>query len=210
MSTEISGSRARREKEKENMKSAILEAAIKIIAQEGYHKLSMRKIADAIEYTPTTIYSYYKDKAEIISDISRQIRDKIISDVRIAMDENRGSPLENQLKIAFKAFLYSIADCSEMGSAVIKSGMGTIFGPEDEAMPPENNGILMLHGFLELGQQQGIFRKLDNNISWMLVTALIGFGLNSIENKLHLNENWPHLVEVYTDMLVKGLLPGRA
>jgi len=184
------------------MRGAILAAAIKIIADEGYEKLSMRKIADAIDYTPTTIYSYYKDKAQIVDDIAMQIHNKIIADVEVTMAENKASPPDDQLRFAFKTFLYSMADCADMGSAVIKSRAETIFGPNDK----ENSGITILQEFLAYGQRVGVFRELDDNISWMLITALIGFGLNSIENQLHNNENWPYLAEVFVDMLVRGLV----
>ena len=61
------GIKERRDVEKAEMKQKIMTAAIEIIEQEGYEKLSIRKIASRIEYSPTTIYLYYKDKAEIES-----------------------------------------------------------------------------------------------------------------------------------------------
>ena len=198
--------KARREKEKETMRTTILEAAIKIIIDESYDKLTMRKIADVIDYTPTTIYSYYKDKAQIVNDISRQIYDKIICAAKSALDENKDSPFDEQLIAVFKAFLYSIANCAEMGDAVIRSGTGAIFGPNDESVQPEDNGILILSDLLMQGQQASVFRKLDENIPWMLITALIGFGLNAIENRLYLSEHWHGLVETFVDILVNGLL----
>lgn len=200
------GKRARREKEKESMRNEILQAAIKIIAKEGYEKLSMRKIADAIEYTATTIYSYYKDKAEIIDDIARQIYEKIISDAKAVLGNNDEISEDKKVGTVFKVLLYSMADCAEMGSAVIRSGTRAVFGPDSENIPPEDNGILILNDLLVQGQQKLIFRQLDENISWMLVTALVGFALDAIENKLHLNEEWPNLVEIYVDMLVRGIL----
>jgi AcrR family transcriptional regulator len=56
----------RKEREKEEMRKAIIEAARKLFLEEGYEKTSMRAIADAIEYSPGTIYLYFKDKDDII------------------------------------------------------------------------------------------------------------------------------------------------
>jgi len=197
----------RRKKEKEVMKSTILEAAIKIIIEEGYDKLSMRKIANVIDYTPTTIYSYYKDKAQIIDDISKQISDNVINNVKVALEENKEDSPEQQLILAFKVFLYSITDNAQMGKAVMQSGTRAIFSSNDEPISPENNGVLILSHILTDGQKQGLLRKVDNNTPWMLITALIGFAMNALENHLYLNENWHELVNTYTEMLVKGLLP---
>jgi AcrR family transcriptional regulator len=40
-------------------------AALEVFATEGYQQLSMRRLAEKVEYSPTTIYLYFKDKAEL-------------------------------------------------------------------------------------------------------------------------------------------------
>jgi AcrR family transcriptional regulator len=55
----------RKDREKQEMIELILEEAMKLIIEEGYDNITMRKIADRIEYSPTTIYLYFKDKSEI-------------------------------------------------------------------------------------------------------------------------------------------------
>lgn len=47
------------------MINLILNEAMKLFIEEGYENVTMRKIADRIEYSPTTIYLYFKDKSEI-------------------------------------------------------------------------------------------------------------------------------------------------
>ena len=47
----------------------ILDTAREMFAEEGYHSVSMRKIADKIEYSPTTIYLYFKDKNDLLQQI---------------------------------------------------------------------------------------------------------------------------------------------
>jgi AcrR family transcriptional regulator len=56
----------RRAKEKENLRRAILDAARELFVSQGYEAVSMRKIAERIEYSPTAIYLYFKDKEEIL------------------------------------------------------------------------------------------------------------------------------------------------
>jgi len=62
----------RRDREKLQMKELILQAAAHIIFTEGYDKLSIRKIANQIEYSPAIIYHYFSNKDEILSQILRQ------------------------------------------------------------------------------------------------------------------------------------------
>jgi AcrR family transcriptional regulator len=56
----------RREREKEEIRRKILDAARELFAREGYDRVTMRAIADAIEYSPTTIYNHFEDKDDLV------------------------------------------------------------------------------------------------------------------------------------------------
>jgi AcrR family transcriptional regulator len=56
----------RKEKQKLEIRKAILDASMKLFIEQGYENVSIRKIADLIEYSPTTVYLYFKDKNEIL------------------------------------------------------------------------------------------------------------------------------------------------
>ncbi len=66
------GSRDRRERAKDQLRQEIIDAARELFVREGYNNVSMRRIAQQIEYSPTTIYLYFKDKAELLHSISEQ------------------------------------------------------------------------------------------------------------------------------------------
>ncbi len=56
----------RKAKHKVDLKKDILSAAQELFMTKGYEATSIRNIAEMIEYSPATIYLYYKDKNEII------------------------------------------------------------------------------------------------------------------------------------------------
>ncbi|MEP7269745.1 MAG: TetR/AcrR family transcriptional regulator [Saprospiraceae bacterium] len=56
----------RKEREKQELTELILKEARAVFLEEGFEKTSIRKIADRIEYSPTTIYLYFKDKNELL------------------------------------------------------------------------------------------------------------------------------------------------
>lgn len=56
----------RKEKQKLEIRKMILDASMKLFVEEGFSNVSIRKIADLIEYSPTTVYLYFKDKDEIL------------------------------------------------------------------------------------------------------------------------------------------------
>ncbi len=60
------GINERKEREKVEMRKQILDTAMKLFLEEGFHNVSLRRIAEKIEYSPATIYLYFKDKDEIL------------------------------------------------------------------------------------------------------------------------------------------------
>ena len=56
----------RKERHKEDLRKEILEAAKQLFTEKGFEATSIRNIAEKIEYSPATIYLYYKDKNEIV------------------------------------------------------------------------------------------------------------------------------------------------
>jgi AcrR family transcriptional regulator len=55
----------RKERDKEELRERILVAAKTLFLEKGVEKTSIRNIADLIEYSPGSIYHYFKDKNEI-------------------------------------------------------------------------------------------------------------------------------------------------
>jgi AcrR family transcriptional regulator len=55
----------RKERQKEELRGKILQAARELFMQKGFEDTSIRNIAEKIEYSPTTIYLYFKDKDDI-------------------------------------------------------------------------------------------------------------------------------------------------
>ena len=63
------GIKERREREKAEIREKILDAARELFVSEGYEAVSMRKIAEKIEYSPTAIYLHFKDKEAVMREL---------------------------------------------------------------------------------------------------------------------------------------------
>lgn len=66
------GSKERIHRLKEQTRVNILDAAHEIVKDEGWQSLSMRKIADKIEYTAPIIYEYYANKEAILLELTKK------------------------------------------------------------------------------------------------------------------------------------------
>lgn len=56
----------RKEREKQEMRERIVKEATQAFVELGYEGLSVRAIADRIEYSPTVIYLHFRDKDELL------------------------------------------------------------------------------------------------------------------------------------------------
>jgi AcrR family transcriptional regulator len=61
----VMGIAERKNRQKQALRERILDAARRIVMREGFAALSMRKIADAIEYSPATLYLHFASRDEI-------------------------------------------------------------------------------------------------------------------------------------------------
>ncbi len=83
----------RKERERQEVRSLILEAAQQAFIEDGYEKASIRAIADRVEYSPATIYLYFKDKSEIFFAVHELGFEKLIHQLLDAV-EGIENPIE--------------------------------------------------------------------------------------------------------------------
>jgi AcrR family transcriptional regulator len=63
------GPRDRRERDRAELREKILDAARELFAKYGYEGVSMRKVAERIEYSPTSIYLHFADKETLFREL---------------------------------------------------------------------------------------------------------------------------------------------
>jgi len=149
----------RREREKQILRQRILDASRQLFAERGYESVTLRTIAEAIEYSPRTIYLHFKDKEDLIRELCRE-------DFR-SFGEGLGQlaqiadPLERlraighayaQFSMAYPhhyklMFMTPPAACP-VGEAADQEGKGD----------PEADAYALLRSCIADGLQQGCFR----------------------------------------------------
>lgn len=97
------GVQERRAREKKELRQEILDAARDMFVREGFENVSMRKIAEKIEYSPTTIYLYFKDKADLLDCICEETFARLVRKQN-AIDQAVTDPIE-RLKKGLRAYI---------------------------------------------------------------------------------------------------------
>jgi AcrR family transcriptional regulator len=72
------GVKERKTRQKTHLRQEILMAASELFVKDGFENVSMRRIAEKIEYSPTTIYLYFKDKAELLEEVCHDTFSRLI------------------------------------------------------------------------------------------------------------------------------------
>ena len=93
-----------RERRHEKTRQAILDAARKIIATEGTEALSMRAIAQRIDYSPAGLYEYFDSKEEIIGAVCAQGHRRLTEYMQRADPDLPPGELLLQLGLAYVDF----------------------------------------------------------------------------------------------------------
>lgn len=100
------GIRERRQREKQATRDGILQAAKTIAQAEGWGAVTVRKLADAIEYSPPTIYEYFDNKDAVLSGVVQDGFTELTRELRRASRQST-VPEEQLLAIALAYYCFS-------------------------------------------------------------------------------------------------------
>ena len=99
----VMGVKERKARQKKFLRQEILDAASELFVRNGYENVSMRRIAEKIEYSPTTIYLYFQDKADLLEQVCKETFAKLVQRLTKIM-EQPGEPIE-RLKKGLLAYI---------------------------------------------------------------------------------------------------------
>ncbi len=97
------GIKEKRDRQKEEFRREIIDTARKLFIEEGYEAFSMRKLAQKMGFSPTTIYLYFKDKDALLYAICEELAEQCL----LELTEIRKQNLDPVKKLR-KALLFHI------------------------------------------------------------------------------------------------------
>jgi AcrR family transcriptional regulator len=152
------GVKERRERERTEVRQAILDAARQLFLREGYDAVSMRRIADAIEYTPTAIYVYFKDKESLIRELCRVDFGNLAG--AVAKLATITDPIERirQLGVAYISFAVQKPNHYRLMFMTTFSGVGPTAEDIERKNDPDQDAYAFLLQAVREGLAGGRFR----------------------------------------------------
>ncbi len=180
----------RRERERQETRQLILDAARELFVFEGHEAVSMRKIADKIEYSPTAIYHHFRDKQALIEELClTDFRALAASFLRIGRVED---PVERLRRIGAAYVAFAMENPSQYRFMFMTAGVDVSDSEASQEMKgnPEEDAYAFLRATASEAISQGRFKPeyedadLVSQILWASVHGIVSLHI------VHAKETW--------------------
>jgi AcrR family transcriptional regulator len=202
------GPKERREREREEIRTRILDAARELFANEGVESVTMRRIADRIEYSPTAIYFHFRDKEALLAELCdcdfRSFAHGFIEIAQIA------DPVE-RLRAAGRAYvsfgLHNPSHYRLMFMTPKSTEASTIAKGN-----PEEDSYAFLKGIVSELMKQGRFRDditdvdLAAQVMWSAMHGLVSLEIAKCKDEWVEWRPIEERAQTVSDMMIRGLL----
>ena len=195
----------RKEREREEMRRRILDAARELFTHEGYEHVTMRRIAEAIEYSATTIYNHFEDKDDLVQALCEDDFARLFE--HLQEQPRPADPVDaiRQLGLAYAQFGISYPNHYRF----MFMTPNKLEHPKDLASPGEQ-AFSLLRSAVASAMASGHFRAGDvDTIAQVLWASMHGVVALLITLQPH---HWPHgparadLVPQVIDAALRGLV----
>lgn len=159
------------------MRRRILDAATTMFLEDGYEKTSLRNIAEKIEYSPATIYLYYKDKDELLYEIQKEAFEKM--DEVFRKEVTASDPLErlHQICVSYVRFGLNNPELYDL-MFIIRAPMNVV--EEEEEWDNGSDAFNFLVSCLQECIDRKLIRYNDVMVAALSVWSM-GHGLISLD-----------------------------
>ena len=177
----------RKIRQKEEVKCSILTAAWQLVKEEGWQALSIRKIADAIEYSVPVIYDHFENKEAILLEFTKQGFRLLADQLEKAAGEKTDPALQLELMAdAYWHFAFEHKEYYQLMYGVGMPGCETVKRVEEL----HRFTSLIKSAIERLGAKNGI-KDLDPYLKlhtfWSMLHGLISINMMNKENNEALN-----------------------
>lgn len=201
-------SKERQIRKQEEIRNTILEAAREIVAKEGIEGLSIRKITNAIEYSPAIIYHYFKNKNEIVESLVSEGYARILASIK-AVKRNEDEP-EKEIKEVFTNYIKAALASPDEYKAFMLNNEASVLKKTallERGISNKSPTLKMLCDNIQRGINRGRFTPCDVElIAQILWTSTFGLIMKLMLEKEILEEQVNRLIEQHFNMLFNGIM----
>jgi AcrR family transcriptional regulator len=201
------GTRERQEREREIVRQAIVDAARELFVADGFAKVSIRKIAERIEYSPAAIYSYFPSKDDIFFALAEE-GFRLLCD-GLANDDAERDPLAFIRRALNALYRFSQAHPEYYALMFLDRSVPNLKDSQDR-MPGFRDMANRLVRAVERCLNEGIFpqRVHASSVFRLLTTAVHGAATANVCGRLREGQRGDALAHDLIELTIAGLRAG--
>ncbi len=193
------------------VRKRILDAARELFVREGYETVSMRRIAKKIRYSPTTIYLYFRDKAEIFDCLCDELYEKL-TELPAMMAAFGGDPLAFLRRLLRAYVEFGLANPNQYRVAFLLTSRTPLRAQD---IFPTNSKPLEAYNLSRQAVQACIRKKLFRKLNVDAVCQSLWAAVHGLTSLLILFPTFPwvrrdQLIEVTIETMLRGLMAPEA
>jgi len=203
------GTEERRQRERDEIREKILDAARDLFLECGYDGVTMRKVAERIEYSPTTIYLYFADKDALFRELCMTDFSKLGEEFQKAA--SAADPID-RLRNCAQIYIQFAVDHPNQYRLMFMTPKPDSAGEEDLAIKgdPNRDSYALLYSLVTAAIEAGSFRPEYNDpqlIAQTLWAAVHGVASLEITHRCDVWVKWTPLHE-RTQAMLDGIMHG--
>ncbi len=163
---------SRRQRERQRHKMEILNTAMRLFSEKGFHNVSMNEIAAEAEFATGTLYNFFSSKEALYEEIMAQCAERVLGKALPTLDSDD----DERNRIA--SFIQAGVETFRENAAVIRLSLQATGGPAVGTNDPQKKEIHSrlvgkLAEVLTSGIRRGVFRDIDSTVVAMALLAAI-------------------------------------
>jgi len=199
----------RRERERAEFREEVLAAARKIVLKEGFGALTMRKIADAIEYAPGTIYLYFESRDAIAFELCRAGFERFLT--ALAPAAAIADPAERLRDLGRRYVRFGTEHPETYRLIFMEDPKYSSEAFQEHAEAPDSPGKQALGILVALFDELRKAKRLKIDAGSQALAEMIWAGVHGIVSLKIMYHEYPQtpaqgLLDAFTDTLIGGLI----
>ncbi len=169
--TQPDGRSRRAHQKRESRRRAILESALAVFGERGYHATSISDIIQAAGIARGTFYLYFESKSAIFHDLLDELLAQLRESV-VGVDTHAGAPpVEEQLVGTIERVLATVVQNRMLTNIIVREAVGLDAGVDRQLRDFYMELLGYIRESLVEGQKMGLVRELDTNVA---ATCILG------------------------------------
>lgn len=204
------------ERRRQRVRDMILNAAEKVFAEEGETGLSIRRLADEIDYSPAAIYKYFGSKDDLVEELKSAFFARLMSKVEATYAAHE--QYLDRCRACIQTYIYTALERPHHYTAAF-SGVQEHDAGGDEARWDEfvestsGQAYIMFRDLIDQGRQQGVFPEIDTAVATKSAWASMHGLVMLMIHLPHFPGSFPDseaidretFIARHADLLVRGL-----